>query len=130
VSGAAECVVDASALLALLNGETGASEVAERISSSTISAVNWCETYGKLRRAGVDGDELVSGLADTGITIAPFDADDARIAGELDAIGKEAGLSLADRACLALARRLSVPALTADRAWMTVDVGVEIVCIR
>ena len=43
---------------------------------------------------------------------------------------RSAGLSLADRACLALASRLGVPAVTADRAWTTLDVGVEIVCIR
>ena len=69
-------------------------------------------------------------MGDTGVAIRPFHASDARTAGELVLTTRRAGLSLADRACLALATRLGVPAVTADRAWLELDVGVEIVCIR
>ena len=69
-------VLDASALLALLNAESGADVVEEHLDAAAISAVNWCETYGKLRQAGVDGDALVTGFAEAGIGIWPFDAED------------------------------------------------------
>ena len=123
-------VLDASALLALLNSEPGADVVEEHLDAAAISAVNWCETYGKLRQAGVDGDALVAGFAETGIGIWPFDAEDACLAGELAGVTREAGLSLADRACLALAGRLGVPAVTADRTWLSLDIGVEVIGIR
>lgn len=60
----------------------------------------------------------------------PFDAEDACLAGELAGVIREAGLSLADRACLALAGRLGVPAVTADRTWLSLDIGVEVIGIR
>ncbi len=123
-------VLDASALLALLNSEHGAETVVEHVRSAVISAVNWSEVYGVLRLAGLDGDELTDGFSETGIEIVPFGADDARDAGELSPATREAGLSLGDRACLALAARLGAPAVTADRAWLQVDVGVEVICIR
>ena len=123
-------VLDASALLALLNDEPGADRVAEHLDAAAISAVNWCETYGKLRQAGVGGDDLVAGFAETGIEIMPFEAQDACLAGELVSVSREAGLSLADRACLALAARLGVPAVTADRTWLELDIGVEVIGIR
>jgi ribonuclease VapC len=130
VTDGAGCVLDASALLALLNDEPGADIVEQHLGAAVISAVNWCETYGKLRRAGVDGGAFADGFAETGIDVVPFDADDARDAGELAVPLEGTGLSLADRACLALARRLGVPAVTADRTWRAIDVGVAVVCIR
>jgi len=59
-----------------------------------------------------------------------FSAEDAETAAELWQPTRRAGLSLVDRACLALARRLGVTADTADRDWRKVDVGVEVVPIR
>jgi ribonuclease VapC len=123
-------VLDASALLALLNAEAGAQVVEEHLDGAVVSSVNWCETYAKLRQAGIDGDALVAGFAETGIEVVPFDADDARLAGELAGVTRVAGLSLADRACLALARRHGVPAVTADRSWLSLDVDIEVVGIR
>ena len=123
-------VLDASALVALLNSERGADIVAEHLQAAVVSAVNWSETYGTLRRAGVDGHALAEGFGETGIEIVPFDADDARTAGELSLATRDAGLSLGDRACLALAARLGMPAVTADRAWLAVDAGVDVICVR
>lgn len=124
------CVLDASALLALLNLEEGADVVADRAEHACLSSVNWSEVFGRLRGAGVDGDELRVYMAETGIAVIPFEQGDAEMAGELWPETRGAGLSLADRACLALAGRLAVPAITADRTWLALDLGIEIVCIR
>jgi ribonuclease VapC len=123
-------VLDASALLALLNLEPGAAVVWERAGSSAISSVNWCEAYGRLRAAGVDGEALRLQMAQTGIAVIAFDSNDAEASGELLPHTRAHGLSLADRACVALAARLGLPAVTADRIWKTLDLGVEIICIR
>jgi PIN domain nuclease of toxin-antitoxin system len=126
----AAVVLDASALMALLNTEPGADEVEVLAADAAISAITWCEAYGKLRGRGVDSAALTANMAESGITIHSFDERDARDTGELAPLTRGAGLSLADRACLALAARLGVPAITADRAWTDLDVGVEIRCIR
>lgn len=123
-------VLDASALLALLNREDGADAVGRYLASAVISAVNWSEVYGILRRSGVDGDALEAGFGETGIEVIPFAARDARMAGDLALVTRAAGLSLGDRACLALALRLGASAVTADRAWLKVDAGVSVVCVR
>lgn len=130
MSEAQSTVLDASALLALLNSEPGAEVVAAHVGDASISAVNWSEAYGKLRTRGVDGTALAAGMSETGIVVVPFDSDDALAAGELLPLTRRAGLSLADRSCLALAQRLGLPAVTADRAWTKLDVGVEIILIR
>ena len=123
-------VLDASALLALVNAERGADEVAAYVAEAAISSVNWCEVYGKLRAVGIDGDTLAGEIGQTGIVIVPFDDSDARAAGELLLSTRDAGLSLADRACLAFAQRLGVPAVTADRSWVRLDIGVDVTCVR
>ena len=123
-------VLDASALVALLNAEPGSDVVAGHVQAAVVSAVNWSETYGTLRRAGVEGEALAEGFVATGIGIVPFDAEDARVAGELSLVTRDAGLSLGDRVCLALAGRLGVPAVTADRAWLDVDLDVRVICVR
>lgn len=123
-------VFDASALLALLNEEPGAEVVQELVHRASISSVNWCEAFGRLRQAGVPHDALRDEMAETGVEVIAFERGDAEAAGDLLPRTRAHGLSLADRACLALASRLSVPAVTADRAWAELDVGVEIICIR
>lgn len=123
-------VLDASALMALLNEERGAAAVEALVADAVISAVNWYEAYGKLRARGVDSAALTANMAETGIAVFPFDEQDARATAELAPVTRSAGLSLADRACLALAARLEVPAVTTDRAWSDLDVGVEILCVR
>ena len=77
-----------------------------------------------------DPDTLRAVLADAGCRTIEFTVDDATVAARLWQTTREAGLSLADRACLALAARLGVPAVTADRAWAGLDVGVEVIAIR
>jgi PIN domain nuclease of toxin-antitoxin system len=64
------------------------------------------------------------------VALVPFDISDAETTADLWARTRHLGLSLADRTCLALAARLGVPAVTADRAWLDLDLGIEVVCVR
>jgi ribonuclease VapC len=123
-------VLDASALLAYLRDEPGAEVVSETIAGgAAISTVNLAEVLSRSADRGVDPAKLdvrlrESGLLDGAITVEPFTAADAIEVGRLRTLTRDAGLSLGDRACLALAQRLDAPALTADSAW--VDAGHEV----
>jgi ribonuclease VapC len=131
------CVLDASALLAYLHGEDGADEVADAISrTAAISAVNWAETLSKLADIGRDPRQVVADLEEQGLLhglleVMPFTAEDAPLVAELRPRTRERGLSLGDRACLALALRLGLSVLTADREWADLrDVDAEVRPIR
>jgi len=95
-----------------------------------ICAVNACEVAAKIVIAGRSVEDAKFILLSTGVEIVDFDVDLALAAGGMIAETNSHGLSLGDRACLALAARENLPALTADRAWKGVDVGVEIQFIR
>lgn len=129
-------VLDASALLAYLGNEPGADVVAEAIAGgATISTVNLGEALSMLAARGSDPADVASGLTDRGllhgaIAVEPFTATDAIDAARLRPITHSAGLSLADRACLALARRLSTLVLTADQAWTSLTLDVDVRAIR
>jgi PIN domain nuclease of toxin-antitoxin system len=110
-------VLDASALLALLQNEPGAEVVADLLPAGAMSAINLSEVVAKLMDHGMPQDDAREALDGLPIDIHPFDRDDAFAAGELRRVTRGAGLSLGDRACLALAMRLGVAAVTADRAW-------------
>ena len=126
----AKVVVDASALLALLNSEQGAEEVAKALTGAVIGSVNLCEVIGKLAETGMKQEEIGRILFPLGLTIEVFDEDQAYTAGILRSSTKSAGLSLGDRACLGLAKKLGVPVLTADRTWLDLSIGVKIMAIR
>jgi ribonuclease VapC len=123
-------VIDASALLALLQGEAGADTVEAVVDRSVVSTVNWCEIYQRslARRASVVG--LRAEVQALGVGIVQFTAADAERAAELWSSTRALGLSLGDRACLALAERLERIAVTADRRWLELDLGVEVEAIR
>lgn len=123
----AVAVLDASALIAVLDGEAGADAVAGSLGASVISAVNLVEVLQREPAIRLTKPLDVEGL---GIQVVPFTAAQARSAAAMRHSTRGAGLSLADRACLALARELDVTAVTADRAWAKVDVGVEVTLIR
>lgn len=122
--------LDASALLVFLFTEPGHTEVARRIGSCCMSAVNLAEVLGKLVERGVDPAVALRRLRATTIEIVPFDADHAARAAAFLPLTRPRGLSLADRACLSLAAGRGIPALTADRAWQDLDVGVDIQLVR
>ena len=117
-------VLDASALLAYLQRESGCEAVV--LAGSAISAVNWSEVV----QAGLDPAGLRDEVAAHGLRMVDLTAPRAESTALLWARTRSAGLSLADRACLALAAELGVPAVTTDRAWLAVDVGVEVIVVR
>jgi ribonuclease VapC len=124
-------VLDASALLALLKREPGQSHVVEAIlDGAAIGTVNLSEIITVFARAGTPVTGLVADIERLGLLIEPFNAADAGRAGELIRKTSAAGLSLGDRACLALAIRMECPVLTADRAWADLDIDVEVTLIR
>lgn len=122
-------VLDASALLALLFGEPGANRVSEALPLSCISALNFSEVVARFIRDGVDSVRVRQQLGHLPIEVVPFDREAALLAAELVPVTAHLGLSMADRACLALARQRGLTALTGDRAWGTVP-GVDVELIR
>lgn len=124
-------VLDASALLAYLWREEGHEEVGRALEAgAAVSAVNLAEVYGRVVGLGEELDEVAPPLLALGVRPEPFTEADARAASGLVTATRPVGLSLGDRACLALALRLGLPALTADRAWLDLDVGAQIRPIR
>jgi ribonuclease VapC len=125
-----EWVLDASAALALILDEPGAERVATALTSAMISSVNAAEVVHSLIRGGGqprDARQLVLALD---CPIVSVDAELGFRAGMLSEATRTEGLSLGDRVCLALAERERVPALTADRAWQSLDLGIEVRLIR
>ena len=123
-------VLDSSALLCLLNGETGAERVAEGLPSAVIGAVNLAEVVTKLRERGLSREEVEEALGGFNLDVRPFTALQAYSTGHLRQVTRSQGLSLGDRACLALAVELGAPALTADQAWGKVEAGAAVEVIR
>lgn len=127
-----EVVLDASALLALLKAETCSSKVADVLAASRISAVNYAEVVSYFIHLGMPPPEVDAMLRPLPTKIIDVSADLATAAGRLRAFTSEAGLSLGDRFCLALALRDGLPAWTADRQWRTISeaIGAKVVIIR
>lgn len=123
-------VLDASALMALVNDEPGGQQVAECIGLAFMGTVNLSEVVAKLVERGLDFREMQGDLADSGLTLVPFEPVDAYAAGALRHSTRRLGLSFGDRACLALAKRLDRPVLTADRTWAKLELGIVIEVIR
>lgn len=123
---ALSCVLDASALLAMLNSEPGGEAVADLLATAVISSVNWSEVVQKALARQADVDGLRQDLEALGLAIRPFTAEDAERTAHLRVKTQHLGLSLGDRACLALAAALGLPAISADRIWDDLDIGVEV----
>ena len=126
----ADWVLDASAVLAVVLDEPGGELVRPLIAESLLSAVNLVEVATRLLDFGFPSEELGGRLERLRFRVVPFDEGLALSAGLLRVQTRHLGLSLGDRACLALAQRQGLPVLTADRAWARLDVGVEVVLIR
>jgi ribonuclease VapC len=125
-----EIVLDASALMAVLREEPGAAAVEAVLDRAAVSAVNLSEVQAKLVERGTPAATAWSWLVDLALDVVDFDASQARVAGDLRPLTRVQGLSFGDRACLALAHVRGLPAMTADRAWSGLEVGVEIRAIR
>jgi ribonuclease VapC len=123
-------VLDASAVLAMLEGEPGADVVEAMLDGSVMSAVNLSEVLQKTVEHDVDTDGLEYDLEALGVEIRSFDGLQARAAAEVWERAPRAGLSLGDRACLALASGLSATAVTADRRWASLPLDVRVHVVR
>ena len=125
-------VLDASAILALLKGERGAIKVAGVIADASVCAVNQAEVISHFVQLGAPIEDVHAMLGALPYLIVPADDALAWDAGNLRSVTASAGLSLGDRFCLALAKRLGAPAFTADKAWKDIagDAGTKVVVIR
>jgi ribonuclease VapC len=123
-------VLDASALLALLHREPGADSVLNVIGYASISAVNWSEVLKKAIEQGISVEGMRADLESLGLQILPFTTEQAEEAAKLWPTTKLLGLSLGDRACLALALELNATTLTADQIWSRLGLGISIQLIR
>ena len=126
------CVLDASALLALLLREPGCERVRGELTGASMTTVNLAEVIGYFARLGTAEADVNSVIGPLPFEHVSFDVDLAERAGMMLPLTRAAGLSLGDRACLALAARLGVRALTADRSWTSVgaSLGVEVDLLR
>lgn len=125
-------VLDASALLALLRSEPGGKKVEGALAEARMSVVNMAEVASHYHRLGMPAEMVDQMLQPLPITLVPADADLCWEVGRLRAVTVEAGLSLGDRFCLALAKRDELAAWTADRRWKDVAsaAGAKVVLIR
>ena len=124
-------VLDASAVLALIHREPGHEKLTvSLLNGSLCSSVNLAEVQAKLVSRGWSSDEAWTDATSVMDEVAPFDSQQARTAGELIAHTRALGLSLGDRACLALAIALGAPVYTAERAWKKLKVSIPIHLIR
>ena len=123
-------VLDASAALAVFKREPGDDMVRGYIPGALMSAVNVAEVVGKFTGSGMAEAEVRAAIATLGVEILNFDEEHAFATGMLGPLTRKWGLSLADRACLTLARTQRAAVLTADRSWAELDIGVEVVLIR
>lgn len=123
-------VFDSSAVLALLKMEKGHKMVSDNLDNALISSVNFTEVATVVFRRGFAQEEVLDSLTNSFPNIIDFDKEQSLIAASLDNITKEYGLSLGDRACLALAKHKNLPVITADKIWKEIDLGLDIRLIR
>ena len=124
-------VLDASALLAVLNREPGAEKLTPQLLSAAISStVNLAEVQSKLVSRGIKPDQAWEAALSPIREAAVFTGEQAKIAGSLIAQTSSFGLSLGDRACLALGIALKAPVYTADGSWKSLKLGIRIHVVR
>ena len=129
-SAITKVVFDSSAYLALVRAEPGWHKVAEALPFVTMCTVNAAEVFSKFSEWKLPREEVTRHQALMEKWLVPFDMDLARRTGDMRAATKPQGLSLGDRACLALAQRMAVRVLTTDHQWADVKVGVTIEVVR
>ncbi len=125
-----QVILDSSAVLAVLQVEKGADAVADIVDKAGISAVNATEVLTKLIDSGMNIAQARKTFGLLHLDVESFDAAQANTAAALRGATKNFGLSLGDRACLALGLKLQVPVMTSDLAWSKFDVGIAVKQIR
>ena len=124
-------ILDASALLALIHQEEGADVVRHLLKKAVMSTVNISEVLTVLQRTNIIPKEALISITDFIQAIIPFDIEQAQLTAELIPLTKSKGLSLGDRACIALGQKLQLPIYTADKIWKDIQLeNVDIKIIR
>lgn len=123
-------VLDASAFMAMIQQEEGADKVAACLPWAVIGAVNQAEVHAKLILTGMEEQLAWWHIAEINCESVSFDAEQARMAGGLVKITRPFGLSLGDRACLALAIQRKATVYTTDAVWKNLSLGIEVEVIR
>lgn len=123
-------ILDASALLALLQGEPGADKVQTVLHRAIINTINWSEVIQKLSVHDPDAADIRAEMELTGLKIVPFSIDQAEICASLWEQAKPFGLSLADRSCLATGIDRNMEIMTTDKVWQEVELPVAVYVIR
>ena len=128
----ASCVIDTSAVFVDLQNEPGAEEARKWLRDAAISAVNLHEIVAKATEKGATPDQIGELIGKLRLEVHEHDTEAAVEAGLLRVATKPKGLGLGDRACLALARKLDLPAVTADAAWkeLATELDIEVVLVR
>ncbi len=123
-----DVVLDASAILAVLYGESGEEEIRNRITGVRVlvSTVNLSEVAAKLAEGGFDEREAREAVGVLGLQVHPLNEDAAYLAGMLRITTRERDMGVADRVCVAVARTIKATAVTTDRSWEGLD-GVEVI---
>ncbi len=124
-----DCVVDSSVVMAVLYSEPESDAMIDRLPLAAMSSVNFAEVISKLCEDGVAEAEARIHVLELGVEVIAFDVDQAAAAGALRPATRAHGLSLGDRACLALGQQRNLPVLTADRVWAQLS-GFNITIIR
>ena len=123
-------VLDSSAILAILFNEPGSGRVIDLVKGGLLSSVNLAEVHTKLMLNGMEPAFAWSRTLNLGFAVEPLSHHHARIAAELVHKTRPLGLSLGDRACLALAIHRKATVYTTDRLWKSIDFGIEVDVIR
>jgi PIN domain nuclease of toxin-antitoxin system len=127
---AKSAVLDSSAVLAVLFDEPGGASVTDLFSGGLLSAVNLAEILTKLKQGGWETGFAWSRILNMGFEVCPYESEQARLTSELIDQTRPFGLSLGDRACLALAMQRKATVYTTDQVWKKLDLGIEIEVIR
>jgi len=128
----ASCVIDTSAVFIDLQDESGADDARKWLRDAVISSVNLHEIVAKATEKGASPEQVKTLIAKLHLTVHPHGEEDALEAGLLRKATRTKGLGLGDRACLALARKLNLPAVTANKAWLDLadELAVNVVIVR
>lgn len=123
-------VYDSSALLAIILGEPGADVASANITNAMVSSVNLAEIFSRAEDKGIPADKTERFLIGKEVRFVDFDADLARVVGAMRAKTRSRGMSIGDRACIALALRERATIMTADRIWAELDLPCKVELIR
>ncbi|MGD0095810.1 MAG: type II toxin-antitoxin system VapC family toxin [Terracidiphilus sp.] len=127
---AKSAVLDSSSVLAVLFEEPGGESVSDLLNGGLLSAVNLAEILTKLKQGGWDANFALGRVLNMGFEVCPYETGQARLTSELIDQTRPYGLSLGDRACLALAIQRKATVYTTDRAWKKLSLGIEVEVIR